>query len=207
MEPNIPRIQPKHFCHRHWRWRGWKRSIPYWTIWWGHTVHRWQSQSNIVTYVNLIFSNMTNAPSFFSGEDDFTHVTQDRDHGASSSQRITMTTSSRQRGRGWGRQHHLAPTRSTSSIQSSSEDSSSYAHGYPKYLAPDLSTVVHEVQWVYEWESIKFYSMLVSECQTTSTWIEQTWDDYKTSLMSHCRFALMSINDYHMANFTWMMPQ
>jgi hypothetical protein len=38
-----------------------------------------------VTYVNLIFSNMTNAPSFFLGEEDFTHATQDRDHGAPSS--------------------------------------------------------------------------------------------------------------------------
>jgi hypothetical protein len=113
--------------------------------------------------MNLIFLNVTNTPSFFPGETDFTHATQDRDHGAPSSQRITVTTSPRRRGRGGGRQHHLVSRSSTSSIQSGSESFSSYAHGYLKYLAPDPSTVVHDVQWVYEWESPKFYSMLVSE--------------------------------------------
>jgi hypothetical protein len=74
-----------------------------------------------------------------------------------------MTTSDRERGRGGDRQHHLSPRKNTSSIQSGSESFSSYAHGYPKYLAPDLSTVIHDVQWVYEWESPNFYSMLVFE--------------------------------------------
>jgi hypothetical protein len=98
---------------------------------------------------------VTNAPSFFLGEADFTHATQDRDHDAPSSQMITITTSPRRQGRGEGRQHHLAPRRIPSSIQSGSESFSSYAHGYPKYLAPDPSTVVHDVQWVYECESSK----------------------------------------------------
>jgi hypothetical protein len=75
------------------------------------------------------------------GETDFTHTTQDRNHGAPSSQRITVTTSDRRRGRGEGRQHHLSPRQSTSFIQSVSESSSSYAHGYPEYLAPDSSTI------------------------------------------------------------------
>jgi hypothetical protein len=57
-----------------------------------------------------------------------------------------MTASPRRRGRGRGRQHHLAPRRSPSSIQSGSESSLSYAHGYPAYLAPDPSTVIHDVQ-------------------------------------------------------------
>jgi hypothetical protein len=58
-----------------------------------------------------------------------------------------------------------------------------------------------------EWESMGFYSMLVSEWQTTAAWTGQTWDDYKASLMvNHC-IVLMSIKDYHMTHYTWMMSQ
>jgi beta-galactosidase/beta-glucuronidase len=63
------------------------------------------------------------------------------------------------------------------------------------------------MQWVYEWESPEFYSMFISEWQTTSAWMGQTWDDYKESLMAKRHIALMSINDYHMAHYTWMIPQ
>jgi hypothetical protein len=99
----------------------------------------------------------------FLEETDFTHITQDIDHDASSSQRVTMIASDRGRGRGGGRQYHLSPKQSTSSIQSGSESLSSYAHGYPKYLTADPSTIIHDVQWIYEWENPEFYSMLVSE--------------------------------------------
>jgi hypothetical protein len=150
---------------------------------------------------------MTNAPSFFPGEVDFTYATQDIDHGAPSSQKITITTSPKGRRRGGGRQHHLSLRQSDSSIQSGSESSSSYAHGYLEYLAPDPSTVIHDVQWVYEWENPEFYYMLVSEWQTTTTWMDQTWNDYKASLMAHQHIALMSINDYHMTHYTYMMHQ
>jgi hypothetical protein len=64
-------------------------------------------------------------------------------------------------GRGGAMQHHLAPRSSTSSIQSGSESSSSYAHGYPEYLTPDLSTVVHDVQWCMSgrvWNSSPMWS-------------------------------------------------
>jgi hypothetical protein len=84
---------------------------------------------------------------------------QDIDHGAPSSQRVTMTASDR----GRGRQHHLSPRQSTSSMQPGRESSSSYAHDYSEYLAPNPSTTIHDVQWVYEWENPKFYSILVSE--------------------------------------------
>jgi hypothetical protein len=46
-----------------------------------------------------------------------------------------------------------------------------------------------------EWESMGFYSMLVSEWQTTAAWTGQTWDDYKVSLMANRHIVLMSIND------------
>jgi hypothetical protein len=34
---------------------------------------------------------------------------------------------------------------------------------YPEYLTLDLSMVIYDVQWMYEWESPKFYSMLISK--------------------------------------------
>jgi hypothetical protein len=49
--------------------------------------------------------------------------------------------------------------------------------------------------------------MFVFEWQTIAAWTRQTWNDYKASLMANHRITLMSVNDYHMANFTWMMPQ
>jgi hypothetical protein len=89
----------------------------------------------------LFFSNMINVAPIVLGEADFTHATQDTDHGAPSSQMITMIASPRGRRRGGGRQHHLSLRQSTSSIQSGSEPSSFYAHGYPEYLAPDPFTM------------------------------------------------------------------
>jgi hypothetical protein len=47
---------------------------------------------NMLHMRTLFFWNVTNAPSFFLGEADFTHATQDRDHDAPSSQMITMTS-------------------------------------------------------------------------------------------------------------------
>jgi hypothetical protein len=43
--------------------------------------------------MNLIFLNVTNTSSLFLGEADFTHTTQNREHGAPSSQRITVIVS------------------------------------------------------------------------------------------------------------------
>jgi hypothetical protein len=87
---------------------------------------------------------MTNIVPYFSGDADFTHVTQDPDHGASSSQRVSMTASERGRGREGGRRHHISPTQSTSSMHTGSESSSSYAHGYSEYLAFDPSMMCNE---------------------------------------------------------------
>jgi hypothetical protein len=106
---------------------------------------------------------MTNVAPIVPGEADFTHTTQDTDHGTPSSQTITMTSSPIGQCRRGGRQHHLSLRQSTSSMQLGSESSSSYAYGYPEYLAPDPSMVVHDVQLVYEWESPEFYSMLISK--------------------------------------------
>jgi hypothetical protein len=83
---------------------------------------------------------------YFLEEMDFTHAIQDTDHGASLSQRITMTTSDRGRSRGGGRQHHLSPTHSISSMHTGNDSSSFYTHGYFEYLVPDPSATIHDVQ-------------------------------------------------------------
>jgi hypothetical protein len=72
-----------------------------------------------------------------------------------------MTAANRGRGRGGGRQYHLSPTHSSSSMHTCID--SSYAHGYSEYLAPNPSTIIYYVQWVYEWENPDFYNVLVSE--------------------------------------------
>jgi hypothetical protein len=82
---------------------------------------------------------------------------------------------------------------------------SSYAHGYSKYLAPDPSTTIHDVQWVYEWENLDFYNILVSEWQTTSAWMSKTWEEYKPSLLATQRIRLMSTVEHHMAHYPWLM--
>jgi hypothetical protein len=110
-----------------------------------------------------------------------------------------MTTTDR----GRGRQHHLSPAHSSSSMHTGGD--LSYAHGYSEYLAPDPFTIIHDVQWVYEWENPDFYTMLVSEWQTTAAWMSQTWEEYKVSLLATQRIALMSIVEYHMSHYTWLM--
>jgi hypothetical protein len=46
-------------------------------------------------------------------------------------------------------------------------------------MAPDPSQLVQDVQWVYEWENLDFYNMLVQQWQTTAIWMGQTWEEYK----------------------------
>ena len=108
----------------------------------------------------------------------------------------------RGRGMGRGRQHYLSPQHSTSSINTAS--GSSYAHGHDDYLAPDPSSIVQEVQWVYEWENPEFYNMLVSQWQTTAAWTGQTWEEYKAALLATRGIALMSTIEHHMAHYSWM---
>jgi hypothetical protein len=85
----------------------------------------------------------------FAGEADFTHITQDQDHDVPHSQRVTMTTADRERGRGGGRQHHLSLMHNNSSINTDSD--SPYAHGYSEYIAPDPSATIQDVQWASVW--------------------------------------------------------
>jgi hypothetical protein len=37
----------------------------------------------------------------------------------------------------------------------------SYAHGFDTYMTPDPLQLVQDVQWVYEYENLDFYNILV----------------------------------------------
>jgi hypothetical protein len=67
----------------------------------------------------------------------------------------------RGRERGRRRQYYLSPMDSLSSQNTG--NSEPYAHGFDKYIATDPSQMVHNVQWVYEWENSDFYNMLVQQ--------------------------------------------
>jgi hypothetical protein len=49
-----------------------------------------------------------------------------------------------------------------------------------------------------------FYKMLVSQWQTIVVSIEQTWHEYKATLLASREIALMSTIDYHMTHYAWM---
>jgi hypothetical protein len=108
----------------------------------------------------ILLSSLTQAL-IFSGQPHYTHATQDTDHGTPQSQRETITYQERHtsRGRGRGRQHYFSPADSSSSQNTSS--STFYAHGFDSYWASDLSQLLQNVQWVYEYENPEFYNVLV----------------------------------------------
>ena len=81
------------------------------------------------------------------GETQFTHATQDTDHGAPQSQRTGGPTDN-----------------DTPQYSSSSYSDSRHSFHYP---IPDIS-MQPPTRWVYEWEDLHFYTMLVQEWQTTS---------------------------------------
>jgi hypothetical protein len=110
-------------------------------------------------------------------------------------------------GRGWGggRQHHLSSRQSLSSIQEGSESSSSFVYGYLEYLTPDLSIVMcngcmsGRVQ-----NSTPYWSLngkqLSYERGKLGTTTKQAWWQIVVS-------RSMSINDYHLVHYIWMMSQ
>ena len=127
-----------------------------------------------VKYLVVIFIKwtrlITNSSLLFIGEKDFTHATQDQDHGAPQSQRMTITD----RGRGKGRQHHygsyLSPVESESSFTPTSDTTPGYIH----YMLPD-ATLERPPTWVYEWQDPDFYNQIFSQWQITSYCTRLSW--------------------------------
>ena len=112
------------------------------------------------------------------GETQFTHATQDRDHGAPQSQRRTV---------------------GASQFDSDTSQSRSF------YPIPDINAQA-QTTWVYEWEDPHFYNMLVSEWQTTSAWTGLTWQQYKAELLRVRGLNVMSIAEYNSASQMGVFP-
>ncbi|XP_039775685.1 uncharacterized protein LOC120673745 [Panicum virgatum] len=125
-------------------------------------------------------------PIRFTGETQFTHATQDPDHGAPESPRRTV-----------------GPTdNDTPQYSSSSYSDSRHSFHYP---IPDIS-MEPQTRWVYEWEDPHFYTMLVQEWETTSAWTGQSWQDYKAELLRVRGLNVMSIAEYQMASRMGVFP-
>jgi hypothetical protein len=56
-------------------------------------------------------------------------------------------------------QHHLFSTDGSSSHNTGSSEP--YAHVFDTYMSPDPSQMVHDMQYVYEWENPDFYNILM----------------------------------------------
>ena len=119
-------------------------------------------------------------------ETQFTHATQDTDHGAPQSQRRTG-----------GPTDYDSPQHSSSSYSDS-------RHPF-HYSIPDIS-MQPPTRWVYEWEDPYFYTMLVQEWQTTPAWRGQTWQHYKAKLLRVRGIALMSTAEYQTASQMGGLP-
>jgi hypothetical protein len=120
------------------------------------------------------------------GETDFTHATQDRDHGAPESQRRTV-----------------GPTDyDTPQYSSSSYNDTSQSFHYPR---PDIN-MQPPTRWVYELEDLHFYNMLLRQWQTTAAWTGQTWQDYKAELLRVQGLNVMSTAEYQMVTQMGVFP-
>ena len=113
-------------------------------------------------------------------ETQFTHATQDTDHGAPQSQRRTV-----------GPTDYDTPHCSSFFYS----DISLSFH----YFIPDIS-MQPPTRWVYEWKDTHFYTMLVQEWETTSAWTGQSWQDYKGELLRVRCLNVMSTAEYQTAS-------
>ena len=124
-------------------------------------------------------------PVQFTGESQFSHATQDQDHGAPSSPRHITHGG------------HDGPQDSASYSSSYGMESSSGSYPY-HYPAPNAHSEP-PIHWVYEWQDPEFYATLQGQWSTTSAWTGQTWAEFKAELLSTRRLMLMSTNEYTMA--------
>jgi uncharacterized membrane protein YgcG len=144
-------------------------------------VHFTGIKSTTRTYAHMFITVGTNYTIWLiAGETEFTHTTQDTDHGVPGSQRTTVRPSD-----------YATPQHSSSSYSESSQSS----YHYP---IPDLS-MQPPTRWVYEWQDPHWYNMLLQEWQTTSSWTGQTWQDFKAELLQRQGLNVMSIAEYEMA--------
>jgi hypothetical protein len=113
--------------------------------------------------------------------DQYTHVTQDQDHGMPTSQRISS---------GKGKEP-----------ADSSESSTQWTGDIPvpgpyHYNIPDAHNQP-PTRWVYEWVDPELYTMLYQDWQTTAAWTGLTWQQYKAQQLQYKGIMLMSTEEYY----------
>jgi hypothetical protein len=139
------------------------------------------------TYAHMFLTMSTNYDiCLIAGETQFTHATQNPDHGAPESQRRTV-----------------GPTDyDTPQYSSSSYSDTSHSFHYP---IPDIS-MQPPTRWVYEWKDPYFYTMLVQEWETISAWTGQSWQDYKAKLLRVRGLNVMSTAEYQTTSQMGVFP-
>src|SRR6266508_3797830 len=123
----------------------------------------------------------------FTGESQYTHATQDTDHGAPSSQRELIL--------GTGTQHAYGAPRDYDSMSSCSVGS----YSYHPYDLPD-HTSQPQTKWVYESQDPQFYEMLLTQWRTTAPWTGRSWTEYRAHLLQTEGIMLMSTEEYNNAS-------
>lgn len=113
--------------------------------------------------------------------DQYTHVTQDQDHGMPTSQRI--------------------PSDKGKEPADSSESSTQWTGDVPlpgpyHYNIPDAHNQT-PTRWVYEWVEPELYTMLYHDWQTTAEWTHLTWQQYKAQQLQNQGIMLMSTEEYY----------
>jgi hypothetical protein len=164
---------------RRWWWWWW------WWWWWRYSFHKY-THVHLHTFMMFLTICTNYDPWLTVGETQFTHATQDHDHGAPQSQRRTVGAS------------QYDPAYSSSSHNDTSQSQSFYP-------IPDINAQA-QTTWVYEWEDPHFYNLLVNEWQTTSVWTSLTWQQYKAELLRVRGLNVMSITEYHSTSQMGVFP-
>jgi hypothetical protein len=99
--------------------------------------------------------------------DQFTHYTQDEDHGVSTLVRISVSEAN-------------APMDSSGSSSQWTDDLS-IPSPYT-YHIPDIHSQ-QPTQWVYEWVDPELYNMCYQNWQNTAEWTNFTWREHKAHLL------------------------
>jgi hypothetical protein len=113
--------------------------------------------------------------------DQFTHCTQDQDHGGPASPRI--------------------PSHTVNAPVDSSGSSSHWIDDVPitspyKYHIPDIRSQ-QTTRWIYEWIQPKFYNMCYQDWQGTAKWTHFTWQEHKAHLLRTQGIMLMCMDEYY----------
>jgi hypothetical protein len=113
--------------------------------------------------------------------DQFTHCTQDRDHGGPTSPRILSRTAN-------------APADSSGSSSHGIDDVP--IPGPYTYHVPDIQSQP-STRWVYEWIDSELYNMCYQDWRGTAEWTRFTWQEYKSHLLQTQCIILISTDEYY----------